>query len=299
MDIRVLRYFLAVAREGNITKAAERLHLSQPTLSVQLQALERELGKPLFQRKNRRLMLTEEGYLLQRRAGEIIGLVEQTAREILCADETVSGSVSIGSGDTKAMAFAIQSAAQLKKRFPAVQYHLFSGDAAAIAWRLDKGLLEFGIIPEPVNPRKYASLPLALTTRWGLLMPKDHPLSRKQRLCAGDMADIPLILPQRKELQEEISGWLPDVLQQLHITATYTLFYIAPLLVRAGFGCALLLDKQVYARQDDLCFRPLLPSREARLSLVWKKYTPLSAGASAFLEQLKKTAEADTPAALI
>lgn len=287
MDIRILRYFLAVAREENITKAANFLHIAQPSLSVQLIELEQELGKKLLIRGKRKITLTEEGVLLRKRAEEIISLVEKTEREIITNNEIISGDISIGGGETEAMNVAVRTAMNLAKECPNIHYHLFCGDADAIMEQVDDGLLDFGIIIEPVDLSKYERLHLVTTDTWGLLMRKDCPLASKPIIEPKDLENIPIIAPKRLALQREFSSWIKKDLQNLNIVATYNLIYNASLLVKEGFGYAIALDKLIYTGEDSkLCFRPFSPKIEVKLSIVWKKYRVLSKACEKFIETL-------------
>lgn len=287
MDIRILRYFLAVAREENITKAANFLHISQPSLSVQLMELEQELGKKLLVRGKRKITLTDEGVLLRKRAEEIITLVEKTEQEIITDTETIGGDISIGSGETEAMNVAVKIAAGLAEEYPGIHYQLFSGDAEAIMEQLDNGLLDFGILIEPVDITKYERIHLNVTDVWGMLIRVDSPLASKSGIEPKDIHDIPIIAPRRPELQREFSSWMRKDLQNLNIVATYNLIYNASLLVREGFGYAIALNKLVYTGKDsELCFRPFVPKMEVKLSIVWKKYQVFSKASEKFIEVL-------------
>ena len=204
MDIRTLRYFLAVAREENITRAAHFLHIAQPSLSVQLMELEQEIGKKLMIRGKRKITLTDEGVLLRKRAEEILFLVEKTERELTSDDEIINGDISIGSGETEAMGFIITVAKELSLDFPNIRYNLYSGDADAIMEKIDKGILDFGIVMEPIDSTKYESLSLHVTDVWGLLMKKSCPLSSKNSISAKDLKNIPLIIPKRDGIQKDL-----------------------------------------------------------------------------------------------
>lgn len=290
MDTRVLRYFLAVAREENITKAANFLNIAQPSLSVQIMQLEQELGKKLLIRGKRRITLTEEGILLRKRAEEIISLLDKTEKEITCDEKEVGGEISIGSGETEAMNVAVQVATSLAEKYPNIHYYLFSGDAEAIMEQLDNGLLDFGILIEPVDIKKYERIQLNIKDVWGILMKADSPLATKSVIEAKDIEDISIISPKRTELQKEFASWIRRDFQNLNIVATYNLIYNASLLVKEGFGYAIVLDKLVYTGEgSDLCFRPFAPKMEIKLSIVWKKYKILSKAAEKFIEELNNS----------
>lgn len=287
MDVRILRYFLAVAREENITKAANFLHISQPSLSVQIMELEQELGKKLLIRGKRKVTLTEEGILLRKRAEEIISLVDKTEREITSDEKKLSGDISIGSGETEAMNAAVQIAKSLAEEYPDIHYHFFCGDAEAIMEQLDNGLLDFGILIEPVDIKKYERIHLNITDIWGLLMRNDSPLAAKSVIEPKDIERIPIISPKRDGLQREFASWIKKDFENLNVTATYNLIYNAALLVKEGMGYAIALDKLVYTGSgSELCFRPFTPKMEVNLSIVWKKHQVFSKAAEKFIEKL-------------
>ena len=290
MDIRVLRYFLAVAQTENISHAAELLHLTQPTLSRQLRELEQELGKDLFHRGGRRITLTEEGLLLRQRAAEIVELVDKAAAEVRDAGETVAGDVYLGGGETEAMALIARTAKALRAAHPQVRFHLYSGNADDVMARLDKGLLDFALIIQPFDSSKYDGIPLPHADRWGVLLRRDHPLAAKASVTPKDLQTQPLILSNQSMTIHGLAGWLGRDLNALPVAATYNLIYNASLMVAEGVGCALALDKLVSTGPDSpLCFRPLDPPLEAGLELVWKRGAAFSKPAAKFLELLKET----------
>lgn len=293
MEIRVLRYFLAVAREENITRAAKTLRIAQPSLSKQLMELERELGKQLLIRGKRKISLTEEGMLLRQRAEEIVALVQKTEREVSADFSAVSGEVAIGGGETQSISLVAEAAAQLSQQFPDIQYHLFCGDASEAAELLEHGMLDFGLMIQPVNILKYDSLPLPVCDTWGVLLPKAHPLAKKRSICPEHLRSAPLILPKRSALQREFSLWLGEELPNLHLVATYNVVHNAALLVKKGLGIAFSLQGLV--PEDGLCFRPLSPKIEARLSLIWKRYQVFSPAAEKFLQAMRSVAAEKSP----
>ena len=290
MEIRVLRYFLAVAREESISRAAEYLHVTQPTLSRQLMELEDELGTRLFVRgkRNRSVILTDEGMLLRRRAEEIVELTDKTEAEIHAKDEIISGDIYIGSGETDAMRLIAQTARDLQEDYPDICYHLFSGNADDVTERLDKGLLDFGILVGSANTEKYDYITLPATDVWGLLMRKDSPLAEKNAVRPEDLKGLRILGSRQAVMRNELSGWYGGDFERLNIAATYNLIYNAALMVDEGFGYALCLDKLINTTGDsNLCFRPLEPRLEARLILVWKKYQVFSRAVQKFLERLQ------------
>ena len=291
MEIRVLRYFLAVAREESISGAADFLHITQPTLSRQIMELEEELGTRLLNRgrKNRKVTLTEEGMLLRRRAEEIVTLADKTQAEFNTTDETIGGDIYIGGGETDAMRLIARTAGKLQARHPHIKYHLFSGNADDVAERLDKGLLDFGIFIEAAHMEKYDYIRLPVTDTWGLLMRKDSELARQEHIKASHLENIPLLTSRQTMVRGKLSGWSGRDFDKLNIVATYNLIFNASLMVAEGFGYALCLDKLVNTSESsELCFRPLEPRLDAHLDIVWKKYQVLSKAAEMFLKCLQE-----------
>lgn len=289
MELRVLRYFLAVAREETISGAAEILHVSQPTLSRQLMEMEEALGKKLFRRGNRKITLTEEGLFLRKRAQEIVDLVDKTELELSQEDDIVNGDISIGGGETKAMGLIAKTAHEVQQDYPGICYHLYSGNADDVVDKLDKGLLDFGVLIEPADVTKYDFLPIPAKDTWGLLMRKDSPLATKKSIKATDLMDIPIIVSRQSFVDDVLTKWASMSFENLNIVATYNLIFNASLLVEQGMGYALALDKLVNtSKESDLCFRPLYPQLEARMAIVWKKYQVFSRAASKFLSKLQQ-----------
>ena len=292
MEIRVLQYFLAVAREQSISAAAEALHLSQPTLSRQLKDLEDELGKPLMIRGNRRITLTEEGMLLRKRAQEIVDLILKTENELTAPEEIVAGDIYIGAGETDSMRLLVQTAKNLQQVFPQIHYHLSSGDACDILEDLDKGLLDFALVLGDVNLAKYNTLPLPMRDTWGILMRCDSPLAEKKTLTVEDLMGLPLIVSRQLSCSGELIKLLGDQAEHLNIFATYNLIYNGSLMVDEGLGYALTLDKLIsMTGNSSLCFRPLMPKKEIGMRLVWKRYQVFSKAAEQFLKAITQQLE--------
>lgn len=287
MELRILRYFLAVAREESITGAAKLLNVTQPTLSKQLMELEDELGKKLFIRGNRKITLTEEGMLLRKRAQEIMDLVDKTESEISNTDEIISGDIYIGGGETDAMRLIAKVVKKLQEVHPHIRYHLYSGNAGDVMERLEKGLLDFGVIIGSANLQKYDHLQLPATDTWGLLMKKDSPLAALDSIRSESLRNIPLLCSRQALAGNELSGWFGSDSEKLNIVATYNLIYNAALMVEEGIGYALSLDKLVNTTNNSLCFKPFEPRLEAHLNIVWKKYQVFSKAAEEFLKELQ------------
>ncbi|MEY8439725.1 LysR family transcriptional regulator [Anaerotruncus colihominis] len=288
MDIRVLQYFLAVAREESITKAAETLRMTQPPLSRQLKDLEDELGKKLLIRGSKKITLTEDGMLLRKRAEEMIDLMEKTKAELASSDGNINGEVYIGGGETDAVSLFAQTAGKLQKKYPLIHYHIYSGDAEIVMEKLDKGLIDFGLLVGPVDVSKYDYMRLPISDIWGVLMRKDTPLAEKDVVCAEDLWDKPLIVSHQTYSASDIFAWLNIDIHKLNIVMTYNLIYNAAHFVKTGFGYAITLDKLVNTTGDsELCFRPLYPTLKAGLCIVWKKYQIFSKASREFLRLLK------------
>lgn len=288
MELRVLRYFLAVAREQSMVRAAESLHLSQPTLSTQIRAMEDELGKQLLIRGtkgSRKVTLTEEGMILRKRAEEILNLVQKTEREISLSDQVVVGDVYIGAGETDAVRFIARAARELYRTYPGVHYHIASGNTEFVLEQLEKGLIDFGLVFGSVDDTKYNSAPLPYKDTWGVLMRKDSPLAAKAEILPEDLWDKPLIISR----QYSAESWLKRELSELEIVATYNLLFNASLMVEEGLGYAIGFDKIINTSGNStLCFRPLSPRREEGMCIVWKRYQVFSKASEKFMEKMKE-----------
>lgn len=288
MEFRVLQYFLAIAREETISGAANRLHITQPTLSRQMKELEDELGKQLFIRGNRKITLTEEGMLLRHRGEEIVSLVEKTEQELMLSDATISGDIYIGSGETEGMRLIAKVIRKCQKEYPKIRFHLYSGNAQDVADRIEKGLLDFGILIEPADISKYDFIKLPTKDVWGVLMRKDSPLATLDKITANDIKSLPIICSNQEMVKNELSGLLGIDFDKLNIVATYNLIYNASLLVEEGNGYALGLDQLINTTgNSSLCFKPLEPCLEVGLTLVWKKYQIFSRASEIFLMMIR------------
>ena len=293
MEIRVLRYFLTIAREGSITAAAEQLHITQPTLSRQIRDLEDELGQKLFMRSSHSMKLTQEGFIFRQRAEEIVSMVDKTSAEFLSMDKPVAGDIYIGGGETLAVGLIADLIADLRKEYPDIRYHLCSGNEADVTERLDRGLLDFGILVQPADITKYDCIHLPAEDRWGVVMRKDAPLAKKKRIARADLTDLPLIL-SRQVLSTKSEGnafieWFGEDFEKLDIVTTFNLMYNAALMVRSGVGYAVGIDGIVSTGgESELCFRPLVPKMTSGLDFIWKKYQAFSPAAELFLEKLQE-----------
>lgn len=293
MEIRVLKYFLATAREGSITGAANSLHLTQPTLTRQLQDLERELKQKLFIRGKQHITLTPEGLILQKRAQEIVDMVEKTEAEFKSIFDSVSGDIYIGCGETDSMKYVAEIFKEIQQKYPAVKFHIQSGDSEDVTEKLDKGLLDFCLLIQPVNLDKYDHISLPAKDIWGVIMRKDSELAQKSCVKLDDLKNIPIINSRqalKKYLQKnEFSNWFQGEFENLNTVGTSNLVYNAAIMVKAGLGYAITLDKLVNTSEEsELCFRPLYPKLESGLDIVWKKNQMFSTAAKLFLDKLEK-----------
>ena len=287
MEIRVLRYFLEVAREGSVTHAAQRLHISQPTLSKQLKDLEVELGKKLFVRSSFSIRLTDEGMLLRRRAEDILDMVDKTTDEFKALGQITGGDIHIGCAESDGIKHLARRVEAVQAQYPRIRVHLYSGDRSDLAERLEQGLLDFAVLVESNDLSKYNYLPLPGADTWGVILRKDHPLAAKEAVAPEDLLEIPLICP-RQGLQKELSDWFQEKVDRLNIVATCNLAYNGSVLAREGLGCLLSFDKLADTGSDSpLCFRPLTPALYSKLFLAWKKYAVFSPAAEVLLNEMK------------
>ena len=286
MEIRVLRYFLMVAREENITKAANLLHLTQPTLSRQLMQLEEELGVTLFRRSKHRIILTEDGMLLRRRAEEIVSLAEKTRDDLRHKQDHLAGTIAVGSGELQSSRFLTQLIAAFQKENPLVSFRIYSGNSDNIKERIERGLLDIGLLQEPVDIAKYHFVRTPVQEQWGVLVRADAELAAKDRVSPADLAGLPLILPDRENVQNELLNWFGSLAEKLRITATGNLLYNLASLARDSGSCVLTLN--LACHYDGLRFIPLAPELESGTVLVWKKAQTFSPAAAAFIAYSKE-----------
>lgn len=286
MEFRVLKYFLMVAREENITKAAALLHLTQPTLSRQLMQLEAELGVKLFHRSKHSIILTEDGMLLKRRAQEIISLSDKTVQELSHKEDVLSGEIAIGCGETKNMLFLSEQIKKFRQKYPLVQFSIHSAIADDIKERIEKGILDIGLLMEPVDIGKYEFIRMPQKEKWGILVRKDSELAAKESINPKDLTNVPLIMVKRELVKNELASWFGDYYEGVQIAATYNLILNAASMVERGVGVALCFDLGA-SFYEDLCFIPLAPTLETGSVLVWKKNQTLGAATSQFMRYLK------------
>lgn len=293
MELRVLRYFLTIAREGSITNATNVLHVTQPTLSRQIHDLEEELGQRLFVRGSRNMSLTAEGIILRKRAEEIISMVDKTEAEFHSMNNVVSGDIYIGGGETEAVKLIAQIVCELRSAYPEIHYHLYSGNAEDVTERLDKGLLDFGLLIQPADISKYDYLNIPAKDTWGVIMRKDSSLAEKETIRKEDLLNVPLICSRqvisKERHRNEFAEWFGEDFDKLDIVTTFNLVYNAAIMVEAGVGYAITIDKIANTTESSsLCFRPLRPQLDSGLNVIWKKNQVFSAAAELFLEKLRE-----------
>lgn len=282
MELRVLKYFLMVAREENITKAAALLHITQPTLSRQLMQLEEELGVKLFHRSKHSIILTEDGMLLKRRAQELVSLSDKTIQELSHKDSVLAGEISIGCGEARSMSFLSEQIRSFRQLHPQVQFSIYSAIADDITERIEKGILDLGLLMEPVNIGKYEFIRMPQKEQWGILTCKDSELAEKECIHPRDLADVPLLMVKRDLVKNELSSWFGDYYEHLQIAATYNLIINAAAMVKSGVGIALCFDLgAIY--DEDLCFVPLAPALKTGSVLVWKKNQTMGEAVARFI----------------
>lgn len=285
MELRVLNYYLMIAREENITKAAQILHVTQPTLSRQMMQLEEELGVKLFERSNHKIVLTDDGMLLKDRAQEILTLVDKTKKDI-GQEETLNGKLVIGSGEFKSCSLLASMLASFREQYPDVHYELYSGNADNIKEKIEKGLLDMGLLTNPVDIGKYEFLRIPEKEIWGMLVRRDSKLGGKEYLTPEDLKGQNLIISVRELVQNQFAGWCGTQVSELNIAATYNLLYNAAAMVQQNLGIALCIDLDCH--YDNLCFIPLSPRMETESVLVWKKNQTFTPTLNAFIKYARK-----------
>lgn len=287
MEIRVLRYFLTVVREESITKAAEALHITQPTLSRQLSQMEEELGIKLFERGSRKIGLTNEGILLRRRAEEIVQLVDKTEEELAWQDEQVEGKISIGCGEIASVQLLPELFRTFREKYPRVSFDIFTATADLVKEQMDKGLLDIGLLLEPVDMEKYDYIRLTMKENWVVLMHPESPLAEKEAVKAEDLLDMPLILPRRMNVQSELASWFGDSYKKLNVIFTSNLSTNGAIMVKNGLAYSLVIEGAAFWDQTKVTYRPLSPPLTATSVLAWKRGQPFSTAATKFISHMK------------
>lgn len=289
MEIRVLRYFLTVVREGSITKAADVLHITQPTLSRQLAQMEVDMGVKLFDRGTRKIVLTNEGLLLQRRAEEILALVDKTEKELIEQDENIEGTVSIGCGDLRAVQMLTELMGSFRSIFPSVKFELYTATADHISEQMERGLIDFGILLEPVNMEKFEFIRLKQKEEWVVAMHPDSPLAKQEYVTSSDLTHVPLILPRRLNVRSELASWFGDKFDKLNTPYTSNLPANSSILVYNKLAYAIIVAGSLSLWDSEkIIYRPLYPKLTASSVIAWKRQQPFGLAASKFIEYIKK-----------
>ena len=288
MEIRVLRYFLTVVREQSITKAADVLHITQPTLSRQLAQMENEIGVRLFERGNRKITLTNEGLLLRRRAEEILLLVDKTEKELIEQDEQVEGKITIGCGEIGAVQLLPDLFESFHEKYPLVTFDIYSATADHVKEQMDRGLVDVGLLLEPIDIERYDFIRLDYKERWVVVMRPDCSLAEKEYVTAKDLSKLPLIMPRRLKVQSELSGWFGEYYNGLNVLFTSNLNTNAAVMVSRGLGYSIAIEGIMpFWDQSKITYRPLYPSLTATSVLAWKRGQPFSLAATKFIEHIK------------
>ena len=289
MELRVLNYFLAIAREENITRAAQSLHVTQPTLSRQIAQLEEELGVQLFTRSNHHINLTEEGMLLKRRAQELLSLADKTKRELLHREDALAGEITIGSGEFQSTHFLSQLIASFREKHPLVRYEIYSGNSTNIQDYMERGLLDLGLMTEPVDIRKYDFVCASQKETCGIWVRRDSELAQKEAVSPEDLIPYPLILPSGSVTNSRIENWFGDYAAEIKLAATGNLLYNQAMMAQSRIGIS--IGIRLECEYQDLCFVPLSPALEYGTVLAWKKEQFFSPATTAFIEHIKHDAK--------
>ncbi|MDO4193283.1 MAG: LysR family transcriptional regulator [Erysipelotrichaceae bacterium] len=287
MEIRTLRYFLAVAREENMSRAAELLHVTQPTLSKALKALEDELGKKLFTRHSFSIALTEEGVLLRNRAEDLISMADKIEQEFLSLDDITGGDIYFGLAESYQIRYLAREIREFKKVYPDLRYHITSGDTEQVTEKLDKGLLDFAVICETPDERKYNYILFPEADYFGTVVPADSELAKKEHITVDDLIGQPLFASEQS-WENDIRPWAKEKFPQLHLEGSFRLSYNGSMFVKEGLGTLLTLNNLIDTSKDSgLVFRPLYPHLEMKMYLIWNKYQSFTPIAERFLRQIR------------
>ncbi|WP_298703068.1 LysR family transcriptional regulator [uncultured Veillonella sp.] len=291
MELRVLRYFLEMARENNMSRAAQNLHITQPTMSKQIRELEDELGVKLYNRTNYNIELTEAGFLLQKRAQDIIDLVNKTELEFKDFSSLYEGTIYVGSAESHSFSFVAKTIHNLQKISPKIQVHLYSGNVEDVLEKLEKNLLDFALIMDYQESTKYDSIFIPSTDTWGLLVPKDDPLTARKSLRLEDLIDLPLIC-SRQNMIIDFPSWFGPKAEELNIVGTYNLLFNVIIMVQEKVGYALTFDKIANTTiSSNLTFIPIENVAPSYMYCLWRKNTPLSSAANVFKQELLQLLE--------
>lgn len=288
MEIRVLRYFLTVVREESITKAANVLHITQPTLSRQLSQMEDDIGVKLFHRGTRKITLTNEGMLLRRRAEEILQLVDNTEKELIEQEERIEGKITIGCGELASVQVLSELIRDFSKKHPNVSYDIFTATADLVKEQMDKGLIDIGLLLEPVDIEKYEFIRLDMREKWVVLMRSDDELAKKKFVTAKDLSKLPMILPRRLNVKSELASWFGNYYTNLNVLFTSNLNTNGAVMVRNRLGYSVVIEGSVpFWDNTKITYRPLYPELTSTCVLAWKRQQPFSLAVTKFIEYAK------------
>lgn len=287
MELRVLRYFLEIAREENMTRAAKRLHISQPSLSRQMKELEIELGKKLFVRSNYSIRLTEEGMILRKRAEDLLAMADKITNEFQTMNDINGGDVFLGCAESYLIKYLAQAARKLNQRYPEIHYHITSGDTKQVTEKLNRGLLDLAFIVEPPDLSKYNYLEVPESDTWGALMRRDCPLATKEYIGINDLLPYPIFC-SKQSAKVDLPRWCGEKVDQLNIMATFNLSNNGAIFVKEGLGICLTFDHLIETTADSiLCFRPITPELHTKMYVIWKKYQVFTPVSQLLLDELK------------
>ncbi len=288
MEIRTLRYFLEIAREGNMSRAAERLHVSQPTLSRVMKELEEELGKQLFTRSSYSIRLTDEGMLLRRRTEDLLDMADKIKDEFRTLGDTVRGDVYIGCAESCLIKYLAKAIKSLREKYPLIKYHIISGDTQQLDEKLKRGIYDFAIIAEPPDLSQYNYIEIPESDVWGVIMPEGHPLAEKQSVTAEDILPYPVFI-SRQAVNADIPRWSNNITDKLDLCVTFNLANNVAMLVKEGLGLAFVFDRLLETDgKSGITFRPLEPRLETKMYVIWKKYQIFTPAAEALLNEFRE-----------
>ena len=287
MEIRTLRYFMAIAREENMTRAAEILHVTQPTLSKQMQTLENELGKKLFLRHSFSIELTEEGMLLRKRAEDLLSMADKILEELSAMDDIVGGNIYFGCAESYQIRHLARVIKRFKEQYPDFHYHITSGDTEQVTEKLDKGILDFAVIVEEPDYEKYNVLKMPGGDRWGVIMPSDSPLAQKEQITFDDLKSLPLFCSEQS-WRADLPRWCQNRMDELRLEGSFRLSYNGSVFAREGLGYLLTFDHLIdTSEKSGLVFRPLFPVLETQMYIIWKKQQVFTPIAERFIAELQ------------
>ena len=287
MELRVLKYFIAVAREESMTRAADILHVTQPTLSKQIKDLEDEIGKKLFNRTNYAIKLTAEGEILYKRALDIVNLANDTVEELKAMTEATGGNVNIGAAETDSIKYLARIIKQLQQECAGVIVSIYSGDSESVEYKLDKGHLDFALVVRDFDLNKYNFIELPYKDTYGLICRSDNPLCKKKKITFDDMINEPIIV-SRQCLAHDLRKWAGERVDELTIAATGDIPFNLSLLVKEGIGSLLCFDKIINTTEtSNLRYIPLDPPMLSPLYIIWKKNAELTPPARKLMERFR------------